>query len=95
MKTLSKREVVKSIWDTIKKEKIATFVSNDKAFTVTINNKTYQTKEERKLINRLLVVSRTRSDLDLPAELGKYEFFVTPPSIFASDGTWQKRKKVT
>ena len=46
MKTLSKREVVKSIWDTIKKEKIATFVSNDKAFTVTINNKTYQTKEE-------------------------------------------------
>ena len=81
--------------DTIKKEKIATFVSNNKAFTVTINNETFQIKEERKLLN-FLVVSRTRPDLDLPTELGKYEFSVTPPSIFASDGTLNhEKKKVT
>ena len=36
-----------SIWDAIKKEKIATFASNNKAFTVTINNKIHQIKEER------------------------------------------------
>ena len=68
-------------------------MSNNKAFTVTINNKTYQIKEERKLLNRLLIVSRTRPDLDLPKELGKYEFSVTPPSIFASDGTLNHEKK--
>ena len=88
-----KHEVEGSIWDTIKKEKIATFVSNNKGFTVIINNETYQIKEERKLLNRFLVVSRKRPDLDLPIELGKYEFFVTPPSMFASDGTLNHEKK--
>ena len=68
-------------------------MSNNKAFTVTINNKTYQIKEERKLLNQLLVVSRARPDLDLPTELAKYEFSVTPPSIFASDGTLNQEKK--
>ena len=87
-----KLEGERSIWDR-KKEKIATFVSNNKAFTVTINNETYQIKEERKLLNQLLVVSRTRPDLDLPTELEKYEFSVTPPSIFASDGTLNHEKK--
>ena len=82
-----------SILDTIKKEKIATFVSNNKAFTVTINNETYQIKEERKLLSRLLVVSQTRPDLDLPTEFGKYEFSVSPPSIFASDRTLNDEKK--
>ena len=43
-----KREGEGSIWDTIKKEKIATFVSNNKACTVTINNETYQIKEEKR-----------------------------------------------
>ena len=66
--------------DTIKKEKIATFVPNNKAFTVTINNETFQIKEERKLLN-FLVVSRTRPDLDLPTELGKYEFCDTSQYI--------------
>ena len=46
-----------SIWDTIKKQKIATFVSSYKTFIVTINNEKYQINEERKLLNRLLVVS--------------------------------------
>ena len=68
-------------------------MSNNRAFTVTINNKTYQIKEERKLLNRLLIVSRTRPDLDLPKELGKYEFSLTHPSIFASDGTLNHEKK--
>ena len=82
-----------SIWDTIKKEKIATFVSNKKAFTVTINNQPYQIKEEKKFLNQLLVVSQTRPDLDLSTELGKYEFSVTPASIFASERNIKPRKE--
>ena len=40
-----------------KEIKIATFVSRYKTFIVTINNEKYQINEERKLLNRLLVVS--------------------------------------
>ena len=68
-------------------------MSNNKTFTVTINNITYQIKEERKPLNRLLVVSRISPDLDIPTELGKFEFSLTLPSIFASDGKLTHEKK--
>ena len=51
-----------STWDTIQKEKIATFVSDNKAFTVTINNEIYQIKE-RKLLNRLFALLSNTSGL--------------------------------
>ena len=76
----------KSIWDTIKKEKLSTFVSNNKSVTVTVDNQVIKIKEERKFMNRLLVASRTRPDIDLPKYLGEYEFSVTPSSLFAPDG---------
>ena len=41
--------------------------------------------EERKLMNRLIVASRTRPVIDLPIFLGKYEFTVVPPSLFVQD----------
>ena len=63
-----------SIWDTIKKEKIGTFVSNNKIAIVTVNQQIIVIKEERKLMIRLLVASRTRADTDLQFCLGKYEF---------------------
>ena len=68
-------------------------MSNKKAFTVTINNQPYQIKEEKKFLNQLLVVSQTRPDLDLSTELGKYEFSVTPPSIFTSERNIKPRKE--
>jgi len=43
-------------------------------------------------MNRLLVVSRTRSDIDLRECLGKYEFTVTPPLLFFPDGTLHTTK---
>ena len=44
-------------------------------------------KEERKLINRILKASRSRTENDLPNILGKYEFSVVPLSLFAPDGS--------
>ncbi|XP_066916048.1 uncharacterized protein [Clytia hemisphaerica] len=76
-----------SIWDTIKKEKITTFVINNRSTTVMIDNRLVTIREERKLMNRLLVASRTRPDIDLCECLGTYEFTVTPPSLFCPDGT--------
>ena len=77
----------KSIWDTISKEKIETFSSNNKSVNVKVNNSFVQIKEERKLMTKLLVVSRSRPDIDLSTYLGEYEFTVVPGSLFASDGT--------
>ena len=81
-----------SIWDTIKKEKIGAFVSNNKIAIVTVNQQITAIKEERKLMNRLLVASRTRPDTDLQFCLGKYEFSVTPPSLFSPDGSLHSTK---
>ena len=38
-------------------------------------------------MTKLLVVSRSRPDIDLSTYLGEYEFTVVPGSLFASDGT--------
>ena len=43
-------------------------------------------------MNRLLVASRTRPDIDLRDCLGMYEFTVTPPSLFCPDGTLHPTK---
>ena len=84
---IEKLEGEGSIWDTIKREKLSTFTSNNKTEKVILNNKTVQIKHERKLMNRLLVASRTRPDIDLPKYLGMYEFFVVPLSLFTPDGS--------
>ena len=41
-------------------------------------------------MNQLLVAPRPRPDIDLPTFLGKYEFTVVPPSLFATDGPFYK-----
>ena len=74
------------------KEKISTFVSNNKIAIVTVNQQITAIKEERKLINRLLVASGTRRDIGLQFCLGKYEFPVTPPSLFSPDGSLHSTK---
>ena len=76
-----------SIWNTIKKEKLPTFASNNKSATVKVNNELLVIREERKLMNRILVASRSRPEIDLSKIFGLYEFSVVPSSIFASDGT--------
>ena len=38
-------------------------------------------------MNRLLVASRTRTDIDLPNFLRTHEFSVVPASLFTSDGS--------
>ena len=76
-----------SIWDTIKKKKIPSFTSNNKTTSVKLNGETLQIREERKLMNRILVASRSRAEIDLSNIFGTYEFSVAPLSIFATDGS--------
>ena len=67
-----------SISETISKEKLQTFTNNNKTTSVKMNGETLQIREERKLMNRIFVESRTRSEIDLPKMVGTYEFRLSP-----------------
>ena len=49
----------------ITKEKIPTFVFNNKEITITMNKEFVNIREERKLMSRFLVALRSRPDIDL------------------------------
>ena len=85
-----------SIWDTIKKIKIPCFTNNNKSTSVKLNGETLQIRQERKLMNRILVASRSRPGIDLSNIFGTYEFSVVPLSLFATDGSlyYGKEKSV-
>ena len=52
-----------------------------------VGGKLVKIKELRGLLERLIVISRSRPQLDLKECIGTYEFGVVPRSLFASDGT--------
>ena len=72
------------MWDNITKKKLKT--SNAK-IEMNAGGKLVKIKEERGLLERLIVISRSRTQLDLKECIGTYEFGAVPGSLFASDGT--------
>ena len=48
-----------------------------------VNGETLNIKEKRKLMNRILIASRNRPEIDLSDIFGKHEFSVVPLSLFA------------
>ena len=70
-----------SIWDTIRKEKTPSFTNNNKTTSNKLKGETLQIREERKLMNRILVASRSRAEIDLSKIFGIYEFSVVPLSF--------------
>ena len=71
------------------KKKLKTFKTSNA--TIEINaaygGRLVKFKEERGLLQRPIVISRSRLQLDLKECIGTYEFGGVPRSIFASDGT--------
>ena len=49
----------KSIWETIKKEKLPTFDSLNKKVTLQLNKKIVRIKKERKLMSRFIIAAIT------------------------------------
>lgn len=76
-----------SVWEPIKRSNISTFKNANVKTTISHNNRTLKVREERDLLHRLLLVSRSRSDIDLKECIGNFEFGTVPRSLFASDGT--------
>ena len=82
----------KSIWDTMSKYKLPTFISLNIQIAMEINQELVKIKEERKLMSRFLVISRSRPEIDLSFYLGEYELSVVPRSLFSADGVMYQEK---
>ena len=54
----------KSIWDTIKKEKLPTFAKNCAQVKLTIDKQLVNIKEERKIMSRFVIAARTRPEIN-------------------------------
>ena len=44
-------------------------------------------KQERRMLSRLLVITKSRPEFELKDAIGKFELNVTPPSNFHPDGS--------
>ena len=50
-------------------------------------DKVIELKEDRSLFARMMVVCKSRPEIDIKEAVGLYEFSVVPRSMFAADGT--------
>ena len=76
-----------SVWGRMTKNKVKTFKSESATAEIKIGNQLIKIKEERNLLQRFIVISRSRPDLDLKVCIGEYEFGVVPRSLFSADGS--------
>ena len=79
-----------NVWDTMTKRKLVTFRSFGKSVTLKIKNKIVNLREERSLMTRLLVISRSRPGIDISELFAKHEFSVVPHSLFDNEGNMLK-----
>ena len=79
-----------SVWDTINKRKLITFRENAKSLSITLKNKVIHLKEEKNLMTKLLVISRSRPEIDVAALFKVHKFSVVPRSLFDQTGApWE------
>ena len=78
------------MWDTITKRKLVTFKSLNKCVKFKVKGKLVNLKEEKNLTTRLLVISRTRTGIDISDLFSKHEFSVVPHPLFDQEGRMLK-----
>ncbi|KAK3754688.1 hypothetical protein QZH41_015388, partial [Actinostola sp. cb2023] len=76
-----------SIWSPMKKYKLSTWRKAGKELKVKANEKVYELKEDRSLFARMMLVCKTRPEINIKNAIGIHEFSVVPRSLFAADGT--------
>ena len=74
------------IWDKIPQRKLFTFKSTLKTIKTKFERKLITMKEDRSLMQRILVTSQKQYEIDLSMYIRKYEFSVSPRSLFSFDG---------
>ena len=77
-----------SVWNLLKKEKISSFKGANKTINVTTEKgKLLVLKEERNLLQRFIIIARSRTELNLEECIREFEFGVVPRSLFSVDGS--------
>ena len=76
-----------SPWDKMTRLNLMTWKSASKTTKVKLANKVVELKENRSLFAQILIIGRSRPDVDLQSALGVYEFSCIPRSLFSSDGS--------
>lgn len=77
----------KPIWEKMTKRKLPTFVRSNNTTKIQLKDKVVELKEEKRLMTRFVLASRSREDIDLPKIFGNHEFSVVPRSMFSADGS--------
>ena len=75
----------KCVWDKMPQRKLLTFKSKAKTIKTKLEGKLITMKEDRSLMQRILVISKKRRKIDLSMYILKYEFSVSPRSLFSFD----------
>ena len=65
-----------SVWDKMSKRKLQTYKSGNASTENRVEDKLVKIKEERGLLQRFIIISRSRPELDLKEYIGTYEFGV-------------------
>ena len=79
-----------NLWSTMKKRKLQTWKSSGKEVKVKAADKVVELKEDRSLFTRLMMVCKSRPEVDIKETVGLYEFSIVPRSLFAPDGTMKE-----
>ena len=75
-----------NIWSKMKKRKLLTWRSNGKKVRISLKDKVVELQEDRNLFARLMIVAKSRPEIDMKEAIGQHEFSVVPRSLFANDG---------
>ena len=74
-------------WDSQKKNNFLYFKDVGAVVKTKVNSQLVVIKQERKLLPKLLVVAKSRPEVDVRDAIGEYEFNNTPPSNLHPDGS--------
>jgi len=76
-----------NLWATMKKRKLLTWKSSGKTAKLSTPDKIVELQEDRSLFARMMMVCKSRPEIDIKEAVGQYEFSIVPRSLFAADGT--------
>ena len=76
-----------NLWAPMKKLNLKMWTAIGKQTKVRSGDKVIELKEDRSLFARMLIVCKSRPEINLQDAIGVHEFSVVPRSLFASDGS--------
>ena len=76
---------------TMKKQKLLKWKTTGNKTKVIVDNKVVGLQEDRCLLARVIMVCKSRTEINIAEAVEVYEFSLVPRSLFASDGSMLRR----